>query len=71
MSEIADKLSALPVVFGRSVVEKLMPGVISSKTLANLQWLGKGPKYFKIGRKVYYERDSFINWFVNHTGLQP
>ena len=76
MIELREKLSALPVVFGRSVIEKLMPGVISSKTLANLQWLGKGPAYFKRGAKsitkdphrfkenLLRERTQILGWAV-------
>jgi hypothetical protein len=50
------------------MIEKLMPGVISSKTLANLHSLGVGPASFKMGRKVFYERDAFVEWLLNYKG---
>ena len=61
---IIEKLEeSLPVVFGRTEVEKLLPGIINSKTLANLDSAGEGPAtYYKQGRKVFYERDSFLEW---------
>ena len=52
----------LPPVFGRKAVESLMPGIISAKTLANLDSAGKGPEYYKHGRVVMYERSSFLSW---------
>lgn len=55
--------NSLPAIFGRTAVEKLMPGILNSKTLANLDSAGEGPPYFKQGRKVFYERDSFLKWF--------
>ena len=52
----------LPAAFGRTAVDQLLPGVLSSKTLANLDSAGEGPEYFKHGKKVIYERDSFLAW---------
>lgn len=52
----------LPVAFGRTEVEKLLPGFISSKTLANLSSYGEGPPYYHHGRKVVYEKEGFLNW---------
>ncbi len=61
---IIEKLEeTLPVVFGRTEVEKLLPGIINSKTLANLDSAGTGPAtYYKQGRKVFYERETFLEW---------
>lgn len=52
----------LPVAFGRTEVEKLLPGFISSKTLANLSSYGEGPRSYHHGRKVVYEKEDFLNW---------
>jgi hypothetical protein len=52
----------LPVAFGRTEVEKLLPGFISSKTLANLSSYGEGPPSYHHGRKVIYEKEDFLNW---------
>lgn len=65
MIDLKEKLAALPEIFSRSMVETLMPGVISSKTLANLQWRGAGPPYHKLGRKVIYEKSAFLDWLIN------
>lgn len=68
MTDLKNKLSELPPVFGRKAIETLMPGIISSKTLSNLHSVGKGPIFFKKnGRTVFYERDSFIEWFLQST----
>ena len=67
MTDLKDKLSALPICFGRSVLDEILPGVVSSKSLANLAWRGVGPPFYKMGRKVYYEKSSFIEWLINRT----
>jgi hypothetical protein len=64
MIDLKDKLNELPPIFGRKAIEKLMPGIISSKTLSNLHSVGKGPEFYKVGRRAYYERDSFIEWLL-------
>lgn len=45
--------SSLPVVFSRSEIERLMPGIINSKTLANIDSAGDGPPYYKWGGRSY------------------
>lgn len=64
MTDLKQNLGELPPIFGRNAIEKLMPGIISSKTLSNLHSVGKGPKFFKIGRRAFYERESFIEWLL-------
>ncbi len=66
---IIEKLSnSLPVVFGRTEVDKLLPGIINSKTLANLDSAGAGPStYYKQGRKVFYEREVFLEWLAKRV----
>ena len=62
----------LPLAFGRTEIEKLIPGVISSKSLANLSSLGEGPPSYRHGRKVFYERQAFLEWLssrINKVGL--
>ena len=62
-NELIERLKKdLPTAFGRTAVDQLLPGILSSKTLANLGSAGEGPKYFKHGKKVIYERDSFLAW---------
>lgn len=65
---IIEQLEAkLPAAFGRSAIENLLPGIISSKTLANLDSAGTGPPYYKLGRKVFYEKESFLKWFMQRV----
>ena len=62
-SIIAALDKTLPAAFGRQAVDKLMPGVIASKTLANLQSQGIGPPCQKIGhKKSIYEKTSYLKW---------
>jgi hypothetical protein len=50
----------------RDKVESLTNGAISSKWLANLDCLGKGPKgAFKVGRKQCYPIDSLTDWLIS------
>ena len=52
----------LPPAFGRTEVERLMPGLIASGTLANLDCAGEGPPSIPVGRKVGYLRGPFVAW---------
>ena len=52
----------LPPVFGRTAIEKLMPGLINARTLANDDYKGQGPISYKLGSKRMYKRDDFIEW---------
>lgn len=53
----------LPTIFDRGTAVKIMGGILSSKTLANADSGGTGPKVkLKIGKKVVYEREAFIEW---------
>jgi hypothetical protein len=64
MTDLKNKLGELPPIFGRKAVENLLPGIITSKTLSNLHSMGKGPAFYKIGRRAFYERESFIDWLL-------
>jgi len=53
----------LPPVFTRQTASHVMGGLISAKTFSNLDALGQGPPVkAKIGPKVAYERESFMQW---------
>lgn len=53
---------SLPAVFGRSSIDQLFPGIIKSKTQANIDSAGNGPPSYKHGRNVFYEKDSYLEW---------
>jgi hypothetical protein len=45
---------AKPIMIARSKVGDLFPG-LSPKSLANLLCEGRGPKAYRVGRKIYYK----------------
>ena len=48
----------------RQEIKKFSGGIITPKTLANLDCKGVGPEgRFRVGRKVVYHVDLFIKWF--------
>ena len=51
----------LPPIFRRKDVPRLFGGCIAVGTLANLG--RQRPPFFRQGRHVVYERDSFLNWY--------
>ncbi len=54
---------SLPAVFTRHTASQALGGLIAVKTFSNLDALGQGvPNKVRIGNKVGYERDSFIQW---------
>ena len=54
--------NALPPIISRDHVEKYLGGVISKKTLANLDSEGRGPKRMRIGRKIAYLTEDLLEW---------
>ena len=57
-----------PILTARSRVEEYFPG-LKSKTLANLNSQGKGPRGFKRGRLVFYRIDEIERYLeVNPIG---
>lgn len=38
----------------------------SPKTLRNYRSSGKGPPYYKIGRKILYKREELLTWVEKH-----
>ncbi len=54
-----------PKLIARTDIEKIIIG-LKPKTLANLNSLGKGPNYFKIGRRVFYDIDEVMAWAQEH-----
>jgi hypothetical protein len=58
----------LPPIFTRKHVEKLTGGLLNSGNLKRLDVLGQGPKAFKVGQLVGYEKDSFLEWLEQRVG---
>lgn len=53
----------LPAVFSRQEICKILGGIFKPKTLSNLDSKGLGPSTkVKIGKKVGYEKDTFLHW---------
>jgi hypothetical protein len=66
-----EKISeSLPPIFTRSVAVSNLGGLLGAKTLANIDNKGKGPtSKIRMGKKVLYERDSFIEWLKQYYKL--
>ncbi len=67
MTNLHFDLKNLPPVFGRNEVQRLFPGVISPKSLANLANKGKGPKFLKNGRLAVYMTADFVDWLKDRA----
>lgn len=50
-----------PLYVSRTEVGKYFAG-LNKKTLANLLSEGRGPKCFRVGRKIFYEVQTLVNW---------
>ena len=59
----------LPPIFSRQIAAKKSGGLISVKTLSNLDSLHKGPSVkVRIGSKIGYERTDFLQWLRSRMG---
>ena len=55
--------SFLPPVFTREEAARHMGGLLSAKTLNNIDYRGEGPEVrVRVGKKVGYERETFVQW---------
>lgn len=60
---ISSLRDSLPAVFTREEAARQLGGLLSAKTLANMDAHGTGPTLKqRIGKKVAYERESFLVW---------
>ena len=53
---------SLPAVFAEMKVSELIPGLVNHRSLKNLRCQGRGPRCFKVGRRVMYRRSDFLAW---------
>lgn len=68
LNDIESLLAGLPPIIARQEVPKYFGGIISAKTLANLDSMGKGPRHkLRIGGKSAYTREDLISFFVERT----
>ena len=52
----------------REKVEEFTGGIVSARYLANLDSLGKGPKWrVRVGRKVAYPVSELVSWIESRT----
>jgi len=59
---------SLPPIFSREEAAKHLGGIFRAATLRNIDMRGKGPSVkVRIGRKVAYERDDFIDWLRQYS----
>lgn len=62
---------SLPPVFSREEAAKQLGGILKAATLRNIDMRGEGPKCrVRIGKKIAYERDDFIDWLQRYNGKE-
>lgn len=61
----------LPPLFPRASIKELTNGIISYRTMTNLDFKKMGPPIVRVGRKVCYKREDFITWAVEYFCLNP
>ena len=52
----------LPSIVPATELPRLLGNIYTAKYLANLRWMGKGPRSFKLGRKVVHMREDVLLW---------
>lgn len=64
-------LDSLPPLVARERVEELTGGLVSSKTLSNMDGRGLGPEEaYRVGRKIAYKRESLVEWMIERYGVE-
>jgi len=63
--------ACMPAVFSRKEAERLTGGLISARSLANLDCKGYGPSgRIRIGTKVGYLRGPFLIWLADRLSFE-
>lgn len=63
--------SSLPPVFTREEAARHMGGLLSAKTLNNIDYRGEGPEVrVRVGKKVGYERETFVQWLRQYRNTE-
>lgn len=66
MERIEELRNNLPKFFTRQTISREFGGMLSPKTLAALDSNNQGPEVrVAIGKRVGYERESFLRWLKN------
>lgn len=60
--------SSKPLIVARSKVGDLFPG-LNGKTLANQLSEGRGPKAYRVGRKIYYRVED-LEAYLTQSPIQ-
>jgi hypothetical protein len=59
-----------PELIARGDIAKISGGAYSSRTMANLDCLGKGPKgAFRLGKKVLYPKQALLDWLLSRLTI--
>lgn len=64
---LANILPNLPLLLTRKDIGKFFGTLISPRYLANLDSEAKGPRRKRIGHKVVYHRDDFVEWLAGRV----
>ena len=62
--DLSGLMANLPPLVARNKKELYLPGLFSRRYMQNLDSLGVGPKKFKIGAKVVYQREDLLAWLT-------
>lgn len=69
LQNLADKWPS--AIVARDEIDSFTGGVISPKSLANMDSLGIGPQgAFRIGRKIAYPVNNVITWLESRASLR-
>lgn len=61
-------IETLPPIFCREEAARQLGGIFTARTLKNMDCRGDGPQVTaRIGKKVAYERDSFVHWLREYS----
>lgn len=58
----------LPPTFTRNATPPLIGNVYKYQTLCNMDNMGKGAPSTKLGNRVIYEKESFLEWLSGRLG---
>lgn len=63
--------SELPPFIARKDIERFLGGIVTTKTMSNMDAQGDGPEVaYAVGRNVVYRREDLLAWFGRRYAVQ-
>ena len=62
ITKFSSLAATLPELIPAQDLPRLLGGIYSRKYFSNMRWMNKGPRHYKLGRKIMHLKGDVLNW---------